>query len=132
MHYLLVPELGRHGERMVAEGVSGLIVGCLAALVFRAIVERRNATLTRLQVISEMNHHVRNALVAISLSADEIQNQQSVGFVLEAVDRIEWSLREILPREKPLPEEGSAYVDGVYPKILSSGWTPGDREKLLT
>jgi hypothetical protein len=111
MHYLLVPELGRHGERMVAEAVSGLIVGCLTAHLFRAVIARREATLARLQVISEMNHHVRNALIAISLSADEIQNQQSVRFTLEAVDRIEWTLREILPREKPLPDEKSRYLD---------------------
>jgi signal transduction histidine kinase len=110
MHYLLVPELGRHGERMVAEAVSGVIVGYLAAQLFHAIVERREATLARLQVISEMNHHVRNALAAISLSADEIQNQQSVRFILESVDRIEWTLREILPRDKPVPEEPDRYL----------------------
>jgi hypothetical protein len=113
MHYLLVPELGRHGERMVAEAVSGLIIGCLTAQLFRAMVERREATLARLQVISEMNHHVRNALVAISLSADEIQNRQSVRFTLDAVDRIEWTLREILPRDKPLPEEACRYSDPI-------------------
>ena len=31
MHYLLVPDLGRHGERMVAEGVSA-ITGVMASL----------------------------------------------------------------------------------------------------
>jgi hypothetical protein len=113
MHYLLVPELGRHGERMVAEAVSGVIVGYLASQLFRAIVERREATVARLQMISEMNHHVRNALVAISLSTDEIQNQQSVRFVLEAVDRIEWTLREILPRDKPVPQEPDRYLHSV-------------------
>ncbi len=113
MHYLLVPELGRHGERMMAEAVSGVIVGYLAAQLFRAIVERREATLARLQVISQMNHHVRNALVAISLSADELQNQQSVRFVLDAVDRIEWTLREVLPRDKPVPEEPDPYLHPV-------------------
>ena len=113
MHYLLVPELGRHGERMVAEAVSGVIVGYLAARLFRAIIERRETTLARLQVISEMNHHVRNALVAISLSTDEIQNQQSVRYVLDAVDRIEWTLREILPRDKPLPEKPDRYLHPV-------------------
>ena len=113
MHYLFVPELGRHGERMVAEAFSGAIVGYLTAQLFRAIVERREATLARLQVISEMNHHVRNALAAISLSADEIHNQQSVRFILESVDRIEWTLREILPREKPVPQGPDQYHHSV-------------------
>jgi signal transduction histidine kinase len=104
MHYLLVPDLGRHGERMVAEGVSALIVGCLAAMLFRIAREHRQATRARLQVIAEMNHHIRNALTPISLSAYVVQNQQSIRVISEGVERIEWALREILPRRKPLPE----------------------------
>ena len=34
MHSLLVPDLGRHAERMVAEGVTALVVGFLAAKLF--------------------------------------------------------------------------------------------------
>ena len=104
MYYLLVPDLGRHGERMMAEGLSALIIGCLAAALFRITTERKQLTVARLQVISEMNHHIRNALTAISLSAHLIPNQQSVRVIQESVDRIEWTLREILPRERPVPE----------------------------
>ncbi|HYL11916.1 MAG TPA: hypothetical protein VEV41_02720 [Terriglobales bacterium] len=105
LHYLLVPDLGRHGERMVAEGLSALIIGCLAAALFRTSIKRRQVTVARLQVISEMNHHIRNALAAISFSASAIPNQQSVRVIQESVDRIEWTLREILPREKPISEQ---------------------------
>src|ERR1700683_2134839 len=31
MHYILVPDLGRHRERLLAEALSALIVSCLAA-----------------------------------------------------------------------------------------------------
>lgn len=102
MHYLLVPDLGRHGERMVAEGVSALIVGGLATQLLSSVLERRRITLARLQVIEEMNHHIRNALTAISLSADSIQNQQSVLIILEGVEKIQWALSEVLPRDRPL------------------------------
>jgi signal transduction histidine kinase len=105
MHYLLVPDLGRHGERMVAEGVSALIVGCLAAMLFRSAREHRQATRARLQVIAEMNHHIRNALTPISLSAYVVQDQQSIRVISEGVERIEWALREILPRQRPLTEQ---------------------------
>jgi hypothetical protein len=104
MHYLLVPNLGRHAERMVAEGVSALIVGCLAAMLFRSAREHRQATRARLQVIAEMNHHIRNALTPISLSAYAAQDQQSIRVIAEGVERIEWALREILPRQRPLPD----------------------------
>jgi hypothetical protein len=104
MHYLLVPDLGRHAERMLAEGVSALIVGCLAALLLRSAREHRQTTRARLQVIAEMNHHIRNALNPISLAADAAQDHQAVCLISEGVARIEWALREILPRQRPLPE----------------------------
>jgi hypothetical protein len=58
-----------------------------------------------MQVIAEMNHHIRNALTPISLSADAIENRQLVRVISDGVDRIDWALREILPREIPLRGE---------------------------
>ncbi len=105
MHYLLVPDIGRRWERLLAEGVSAALVAALTAKLMHAANQRREATLLRMQVISEMNHHIRNALAAISLSTDAIQNQQCIRVISESVDRIEWSLREILLRRKPIPEK---------------------------
>jgi hypothetical protein len=58
-----------------------------------------------MQVIAEMNHHIRNALAPIALSVGTIENQQLIRAISEGVDRIDWALREILPREMPLREE---------------------------
>jgi signal transduction histidine kinase len=115
MHYLLVPDLGQHRERMVAEGVSALLIGWLASALVRIITERRQVTVARLEVIAEMNHHIRNALTAISLSASTIPNEQSVRVIRESVDRIEWTLREILPRERPIAEQQRR-------RLFQSGW----------
>ena len=104
MHYLIVPDLGRHSERMVAEGLSGLFVGLLAAQLFSRSIEGRVRVTARLQVIEAMNHHIRNALDVISLSTYTIDDKQSVAAISEAVDRIEWALREVLPRDSPLSE----------------------------
>jgi signal transduction histidine kinase len=109
MHYLLVPDLGHRWERWLAESVSALVVGLLTAKLVDAANQRREATLLRMQVISEMNHHIRNALSAISLSADSIENQQCMQVISHSVDRIEWALREILLRRTPLPEGGTAH-----------------------
>ena len=105
MHYLLVPDIGRHWERLLAEAVSASLVALLTARLIHAENQRREAALLRMQVISEMNHHIRNALAAVSLTTDSIQNQQCIRVISESVDRIEWALREILLRRKPVPEK---------------------------
>ena len=104
MHLLLVPDLGRHWERLLAEGISAVIVALLIARLVYAANQRREAALLPMQVISEMNHHTRNALQAICLTAESTQNQQCIRVISESVDRIEWALREILLRRTPLQE----------------------------
>jgi signal transduction histidine kinase len=118
MHYILVPDLGRRRERLLAEFISALVVALLAAKLMSALNQLRAAALLRMQVISEMNHHIRNALTAISLTADSIQNQQSIGVISESVDRIEWALREILIRSKPIPEKEQDHLR--YFPVLSA------------
>jgi len=105
LHYWLVPDLGRHQERLLAEVLSALIVSCLVAKLASVTRQRHRLTMARMQVIAEMNHHIRNALAPISLSLDAIENQQLISVISEGVDRIDWALREILPREIPLREE---------------------------
>ena len=104
MHRLLVPDLGRRKERWLAEAVSAVVVSVLVAKIAAVVHRQHQATLARVQMISEINHHTRNALMAISASAHISQNQQCIRVISESVDRIDWALREILPRTQPLPE----------------------------
>src|SRR5580698_10054127 len=76
MHFLLVPDLGRRWERLLAESVSEATVALLTAMLMKAVQRHRVATLLRLQVISEMNQHVRTALTEISVTVESIENQQ--------------------------------------------------------
>ncbi|MFY9905704.1 MAG: hypothetical protein WBD45_24245 [Terriglobales bacterium] len=105
LHYWLVPDIGRNHERLLAEGLSALIVCCLVAKLASVMWQQHRLTLARMQVIAEMNHHIRNALAPISLSMEAIENQQLIRVIRDGVDRIDWALREILPREVPLTEE---------------------------
>jgi hypothetical protein len=102
MHYLLLADIGRLWERLLAEGFSGIVVALLTAGLMHEAYQRREFALLRMQVIEELNHHIRNALAVISLTTDRIENQQCIGVILESVDHIDWTLREILPRSKPL------------------------------
>ncbi len=105
MHHWLVPDLGRNRERLLAEAFSALIVTCLVAKVAQMARDQYRATIARMQVIDEMNHHIRNALAPIALAVDAIENQHLIRIIYDGVDRIDWALREILPREKPLLKE---------------------------
>lgn len=94
---------GREGINRVDLMLSG---DALAAVAFGAVYlvfalraeDKRRRMERQLQVISEMNHHIRNALQAI-VYVQTLQNQKYAGVVEEAVKRIEWALSEILPAE---------------------------------
>ncbi|HLK33809.1 MAG TPA: hypothetical protein VKT29_12010 [Terriglobales bacterium] len=105
-HYLLVPELGPYRERVIAEAGSALILAMLAARLLQNAYKARQQALARLQLIAEVNHHVRNALEVISLSAYITRDEEAIRRIMEGVNRIDWVLREILPREQFPP--GSA------------------------
>ena len=105
MHRFLVADLGRHWERMLAEGVAAVVVAGLTAGLLNFAKQLQETALLRMQVISEMNHHIRNALEAISLTTNSIQNQECVRVISESVDRIDWTLREVLLLRKPISEK---------------------------
>ena len=54
----------------------------------------------KLEVIRLMNHHVRNSLQVISFAALASQQEKATGELRDAVDRIEWALREVLPGQR--------------------------------
>jgi hypothetical protein len=99
-------------ERRHVGGISlyfdDVILGLIAGfLVFFYEQRRHRATLDKIRVIAEMNHHVRNALQAIALSPYAEKSQQ-IQLIDESAQRIQWALREILPGEvepAPAPDE---------------------------
>lgn len=122
MHYLLVPDLGRRKERWLAEALTALVVSLLVGKVISVVHRQYQTMLARTQVIAEINHHIRNALMAIAASADLSQNQECVRIISESVYRIDWALREILPRANPLPE-----VERARLMFAMNGALPGTR-----
>jgi hypothetical protein len=82
LHYLLVPDLGRHRERLLAEMLSALVVSCLVARLVQNARRQHRLAVARMEMIAEL-----------------------VRLISEGVDRIDWALREILSREIPLQEE---------------------------
>jgi two-component sensor histidine kinase len=51
-----------------------------------------------MRVIAEMNHHIRNALQVIQFSTRNQSGEAEVKAMRDAVQRITWALREVLPQ----------------------------------
>ena len=77
----------------------GLVAGTLVYVLSARERQRQKYVEWRLRVIADMNHHIRNALQVITFYSAKGEKQE-VGIV-EAVERIQWALREVLPQ---LPE----------------------------
>jgi hypothetical protein len=82
--------------------VDDLLIGILAGvLVFAYERHQHKVILEKMRVISEMNHHVRNALQPIIYSPYLQEQAEQVRTIQEGTRRIEWALREVLPGDDP-------------------------------
>jgi signal transduction histidine kinase len=98
LHFLLNPVLDRDLilRRMPADLLAGVLVGLLLYRVMGHAYQRHAAIVARLEMIARLNHHIRNALHVISLSAYTTQNKEAIETIGESVERINRALREIL------------------------------------
>ena len=93
--------LSRVGMLIISNGLTGLFAGGLVYQLAREEKASRELVRARMKTIAELNHHIRNALQVIRFlggqqrpALDALQLQ----LINDAVDRIEWALREVLPR----------------------------------
>jgi hypothetical protein len=99
---LLVKEgLPRWGMLVLSNSITGLFAGVLFYQIVREEKVHRELMRARMKTIAELNHHIRNALQVIKFwgaqhrpALDAMQLQ----LIDDSVDRIEWALREVLPR----------------------------------
>ena len=79
---------------MMTDALLGIGVSLLVLLYERRQQENSSR---KLEVIRLMNHHVRNSLQVISFAASTQKEEEIGAEVRNAVERIEWALREVLP-----------------------------------
>jgi len=122
LDWLLVKEgLPRLDMLIFSNGLTGLFAGGLFWQMAREAKASRDLVAERMKTIAELNHHIRNALQVIkflgvqnSSSLDAVQLQ----LVNDSVDRIEWALREVLPRYpigKITPPVQDEQIDAIRP-----------------
>ena len=87
----------------ISNALMGFITGWFVMRTMDQVCERRENVAARLKTIADMNHHIRNALQTIQFSAYSTQDQQTIAEISEAVDRIQWALREVLPGKAAAP-----------------------------
>ncbi len=94
----LVPRQKRPRQMTMAwNATAGFLAGWFAMKSIDRERERRKNIDERLKMIGDLNHHVRNALQSIQLSAYSTHDQEIIASVGDSVQRIEWALREIVP-----------------------------------
>ena len=122
--YVLEVRLHRNGIPsrdliLLSSFLVGLVAGALVYFLSVRERQRRAYVDCRLRVIAEMNHHVRNALQVITFYSRKGEKQE-VG-VVEAVERIQWALREVLPQLPESPAEMNAETSSIpesYPRMM--------------
>ena len=94
--------------------ISDIITGAIAGALFYQFAKneknRRELIRERMHTIAELNHHIRNALQVIKFWGAQHQNcaldEMQIGLMKDSVERIEWALREVLPKY-PVPAGAS-------------------------
>ena len=98
VYRLLFSEFDGATDRIPVELLFGLVFAWLATKFVGSIYRNRKERSARLSFIWARNRQIRGALEGITPLAHPSKNQQSIRVIREEVDRIEWTLKEILPR----------------------------------
>lgn len=98
---LLAAWLDQHNIHGLLAFMDNLVTGVAAGLAVLLYERRRKRDIEKkLRTIGLMNHHVRNALQGIYAASSTLDDkEQTTRIILDAVTRIEWTLREVLPGE---------------------------------
>lgn len=97
--------------------LAGAIAGAVSGIALTRMQARRRELLIRMQIVEDVNHHVRNALTAIVLSSSLRQDSDLDAQVKDACDRIDWVLNNALVHT----------VGGKPPVEKHSRWNRGRR-----
>lgn len=93
----------KESQRIVDDVCGGVIAGLTVFAYARA--KMRYIT-QRLNTIRLMNHHIRNALQVIRYASYIQSTSPHVAEVEDAIRRIDWALREVLPGESTVSDDG--------------------------
>ena len=92
--------------------LSNVLTGVFAAALFyyatREQAGKQKLVEEKLRVIADMNHHIRNALQALTFYRVKSSDEKEMNVIDQAVSRITWALKEVLPKYPPEPADDVA------------------------
>jgi signal transduction histidine kinase len=92
----------------ITDGVAAIIAMLFVLAIERHTYERRKAVHEQLRMVADLNHHIRNALDVIQMSAHGTKDAQAISMINEAATRIHWALKQILALD-PQQVEGAQW-----------------------
>lgn len=98
---MLKEGLPRLDMLIFSNGLTGMFAGGLIFQWAREEKASRELVRERMKTIGELNHHIRNALQVIKFLGGQQRSgldAMQLQLINDSVDRIEWALREVLPR----------------------------------
>jgi hypothetical protein len=98
VYRLLFSEFDGATDRLPIEALFGLVFAGIAIRFVGDAYRKRKQRRARLNFIWARNHQIRGALEGITPLAHPVKSQQSIRVIREELDRIEWALKDILPR----------------------------------
>jgi len=98
---LFAEGIPRWGVVLLSNSAAGGLAAMVVMLLEERSLQRTRIIEERLRVVSEMNHHVRNALQVLIFHSAQAPDEEAVRAMKDSIDRIQWALREVLPN---LPE----------------------------
>ena len=93
--------LHQHARRLLIEITADALIGFAVGLLVLLYERRQRQNIIRkLEVIRMMNHHVRNSLQVICYASADPAQEELRKNIRDAVERIDWALREVLPGQR--------------------------------
>lgn len=88
---------GKEFAPVWSDAIVGLAIFVLTLFAGAVIIRPEREERRRLRAIQEVHHHVRNALQVVRLHEQLGADPSTREYVDEAIERIEWVMREVLP-----------------------------------
>ncbi|MGE5321438.1 MAG: hypothetical protein ACM3SW_01155 [Actinomycetota bacterium] len=105
--FLSAEGFSKWGTVILSDVITGAIAGALFYQFAKNEKNRRELIRERMRTVAELNHHIRNALQVIKFWGAQHQNcsldEMQIRLMKDSVERIEWALREVLPKYPTAP-----------------------------
>jgi len=97
-HLLLQEGVPRVGVLVLSNMLTGVVAGALFLQTKIRAHEKQKLLEERLQKVADINHHIRNALQVMVFYRYQISDPEAGLLLQKSIERIEWTLEEVLPR----------------------------------